>query len=71
MSESNPLESLQEKAKSQFRQCAIPMVAAIVISVLVAGGGLPLIVLLLAVAGGWAWWRGWRVTIQKPGRKRK
>jgi hypothetical protein len=59
-------EQFLETATKQLRQCAVPTVLAIIVSVLISKLGMPLVALALVVGGGYAWWRGYRVKIVKP-----
>ncbi len=68
MNDSLKIDPLIEKARGQIRRCCFPMALAVVISVLIANMGMPLILLAILAGIGWAWWRGWRISLKKPGK---
>ncbi len=70
MTDSLKIDPLIEKARRQVRRCGFPMATAIVVSVLIAQMGMPLVLLAILGGGGWAWWRGWRITVKKPGKRK-
>lgn len=70
MTDSLKIDPLLDKARGQIRRCAFPMATAIIISVLIARMGMPLILLALLCGAGWAWYRGWRVSIKRPGKQK-
>ena len=59
-------EDLLRTAKLQLKRCCIPTTLAVVTSVIISKLGTPIIPVALIGAGGWAWWRGYRVRIVKP-----
>ena len=54
-----------QTARRQFQRCCIPTAVAIAASVTISSLGAPVIPLALAAAGGYAYWRGYRITINK------
>jgi hypothetical protein len=53
----------------QMRRCCIPTAVAITTSVVLSKIGAPIVPIALIGAGGYAWWRGYRVKVVKPDEK--
>ncbi len=72
MKDTNNFQSQLDKAKHQIRNGYYPMIGAVLIALFLATRtGLTLIVLGLLGGGAWAWWRGYRIKVKRPGRKEK
>lgn len=56
------------EAQAQLQRCAIPTVVAVAASVVIAKLGVPVIALGAVVAGGYAYYIGYRVRVTKPGK---
>ena len=54
-------------AKSQMRRACIPTAVAVTTSVVISKLGAPIVPIALIGAGGWAWWKGYRIRVVKPG----
>ena len=63
-------ECFMDMATSQMKRCAIPTAVAITTSVVLSHVGAPIVPLALVGAGGYAWWKGYRVRVVKPGKHR-
>jgi len=57
-------------AKIQMRHACIPTVVAISTSVVLTEIGAPIVPLAVIGAGGYAWWRGYRIRVEQPGDKK-
>lgn len=60
-------ERLLRQAKTQMKRCCIPTAVAITTSVVLSKIGAPVVPIALIGAGGWAWWKGYRIRVVKPG----
>lgn len=54
------------KACVQMKHGAVPTAVAVTTSVMIGKISAPIVPLALIAAGGWAWWKGYRIRIQKP-----
>ena len=60
-------ERFMRLAASQMRRCCIPTAVAITTSVVISNIGAPIVPVALVGVGGYAWWRGYRIRVVKPG----
>jgi len=54
-------------AKLQMRRACIPTAVAVTTSVVISKLGAPIVPIAAIAAGGWAYFRGYRIRIVKPG----
>ncbi len=52
-------------APGQIRHCAVPMIVAIVVSVLLAKAPITALVVIALALPSYGYWRGWRIRIVK------
>ena len=50
----------------QLRACAVPMIIAIAVSVLLAKAPITALVVIALALPSYGYWRGWRIRIVKP-----